>query len=201
MTVNETYNKLKEFDIILASKSPRRQYLLGELGLNFRTVNHIDFDETYPSTLTAGEIPVFLAAMKARQYMELIKENTILITADTIVWLENEVIGKPAGKEEACRILKKLSGKKHEVYTAVCLKMAEHEKIFHSCSGVYFRTLTDDEINYYVSRFLPLDKAGAYGVQEWIGYIGIEKIEGSYYNVMGLPVQQLYHELVSLINL
>jgi septum formation protein len=199
MTVAETLGKLNEFDIILASKSPRRQHLLSDIGIKFRIVNHIDMDEVYPAVLKGEEIPLYLAGAKASQYHDLIEQNTLLITADTIVWLENEVLGKPYDAGDAVKILYKLSGKMHEVFTGVCLKTANYEKTFYSCSRVFFRELSDDEITYYVDRYKPFDKAGAYGVQEWIGFVGIEKIEGSYYNVMGLPVQQLYCELVKLI--
>lgn len=199
MTIEETIEKLNRFDIILASKSPRRQHLLGELGFNFRTVNHFDMDEVYPSVLRAAEIPLYLARAKATCYDTLIESNTLLITADTIVWLNNEVIGKPASAEEAVEMLQRLSGNMHEVFTGVCIRSFSGETLFHAASKVYFRKLSDEEIRYYVNRYEPLDKAGAYGVQEWIGYVGVERIEGSYFNVMGLPVQQLYNELIKFI--
>jgi len=199
MTTEEVIEKLNRFDIILASRSPRRQHLLGELGFNFRTVNHYDMEEVYPSVLRAEEIPLYLARAKAACYDSLIDSNTILITADTIVWLNNEVIGKPLSLDNAVEMLQRLSGNMHEVFTGVCIRSFAGETLFHAASKVYFRKLTDEEIRYYVNRYQPLDKAGAYGVQEWIGYIGVERIEGSYFNVMGLPVQRLYSELIKFI--
>ena len=198
MTTLEALEKLNAYDIILASKSPRRQQLMTEIGLRFRTVNHLEMDEVYPDVLRGEEIPVYLARAKAAFYKSLIVQNTLLITADTIVWLENEVIGKPAGSEDAVAMLMKLSGNMHEVFTGVCIKTATQEKLFHASSRVFFRKISEEEIRYYVNAYKPFDKAGAYGVQEWIGYVGIERIEGSYFNVMGLPVQQLYEELKKL---
>lgn len=199
MTTLEILEKLNAFDIILASKSPRRQQLLSGIGINFRTVNHLEMEEVYPAVLRGEEIPVYLAQAKAAFYQSLIERNTLLITADTIVWLENEVIGKPFGEEDAIEMLMKLSGNMHEVFTGVCIKTATQERVFHAVSKVFFRKLSEDEIRYYVNGYKPFDKAGAYGVQEWIGYVGVERIEGSYFNVMGLPVQKLYCELLKLI--
>jgi septum formation protein len=199
MTTLEVLEKLNSFDIILASRSPRRQHLLAELGLVFRVVNHVEMEEVYPSILQAEEIPVYLARVKAARCDSLMEQNTILITADTIVWLDNEVIGKPGSPEEAVNMLLRLSGRMHEVFTGVCIRTVMHETVFHASSKVFFRPLSEEEIAYYVNNFSPLDKAGAYGVQEWIGYVGVERIEGSYYNVMGLPVQRLYSELLKLI--
>lgn len=199
MTTLEVLEKLNSFDIILASRSPRRQHLLAELGLVFRVVNHVEMEEVYPSILQAEEIPAYLARVKAARYDSLMEQNTILITADTIVWLDNEVIGKPGSPEEAVNMLLRLSGRMHEVFTGVCIRTLMHETVFHASSKVFFRPLSEEEIAYYVNNFSPLDKAGAYGVQEWIGYVGVERIEGSYYNVMGLPVQRLYSELLKLI--
>lgn len=158
-----------------------------------------DQDETYPPTLSKEEIPVFLAKLKSQYFQKHIIANTILITADTIVWAENEVLGKPVDHHDAVRILTKLSGKKHEVHTGVCIKSLEKEALFTVQSDVYFRRLGKDEIEYYIERYKPFDKAGAYGVQEWIGYIGIEKINGSYFNVMGLPTQRLFLELKKFV--
>jgi septum formation protein len=200
MTTPEALNRLNACDIILASKSPRRQQLLEGIGLKFRTVNHHDMEEIYPSVLKREAIPLYLAQAKAMSYSSLIASNTILITADTIVWLDNEVIGKPSGEDEAVTMLMKLSGNMHEVFTGVCIKTATQEKLFHASTKVYFRKISEEEISYYVHTFQPLDKAGAYGVQEWIGYIGVERIEGSYYNVMGLPVQRLYSELINVVS-
>ncbi|MFO7368810.1 MAG: Maf family nucleotide pyrophosphatase [Bacteroidales bacterium] len=192
-------NKINEFDIVLASKSPRRQQLLTEIGIKFRVVNHLDMDEVYPSVLKREEIPLYLAKAKASFYESYLEQNTLLITADTIVWLENEVIGKPIDAEDAVRMLTRLSGNMHEVFSGVCLKTVSGEKTFFASSKVYFRKISEEEIRYYVDNYKPFDKAGAYGVQEWIGYVGVEKIEGSYYNVMGLPVQKLYCELMLMI--
>jgi septum formation protein len=197
MTSIKALDKLNAFDIVLASKSPRRKELLKGIGLKFRILNHLEMDEAYPLVLQGADIPMYLAKAKAAFYEHIIAYNTLLITADTIVWLENEVIGKPYDASDAREMLRKLSGRMHEVFTGVCLKTADHEVTFSACSQVYFKKLTEEEILYYVDRFQPLDKAGAYGVQEWIGIIGVERIEGSYFNVMGLPVQQLYVELLN----
>lgn len=199
MTTLASIEKLNSFDIILASKSPRRQHLLAELGLQFRVIDHIDMEEVYPASLRAEEIPLYLAKAKAACCERYMDTNTVLITADTIVWLENEVIEKPYDYEDAVKMLLRLSGRMHEVFTGVCIKTPAIESSFFASSKVYFKSLSEEEIRYYVEKFNPLDKAGAYGVQEWIGYVGVEKIEGSYFNVMGLPVQQLYHELIKLI--
>ena len=199
MTTLEAIERLNSFDIILASRSPRRQHLLAELGLDFRVINHFEMEEVYPSILRAEEIPVYLAHAKAAHYDRLMEQNTILITADTIVWLENEVIGKPTGPEDAVKMLLRLSGHMHEVFTGVCIRTVSGETVFHAGSKVFFRSISEEEIRYYVNKYKPLDKAGAYGVQEWIGYVGVERIEGSYFNVMGLPVQRLYCELLKLI--
>jgi septum formation protein len=201
MTTREVLKRLNAYDIVLASKSPRRRQLLKATGVRFRVINHLEMDEVYPAVLRAEEIPVYLAKAKAVFYESLIGNNTVLITADTIVWLENAVIGKPTGAEEAIEMLKRLSGKMHEVFTGVCIKTMDQEKVFHASSRVFFRKIGDEEIEYYVHTHKPYDKAGAYGVQEWIGYVGVERIEGSYFNVMGLPVQQLYCELVKLIEI
>jgi septum formation protein len=188
--------KINQFEIILGSASPRRRFLLGELGLKFESLGNHEVEESYPGHLQAEDIPLYLAKLKARSYASLLKEKTILITADTIVWLDQEVIGKPLDREDAKAMLHKLSGKMHYVYTGVCLTSLRKESSFTAESKVFFRDLTTEEIDYYVSRFNPVDKAGAYGIQEWIGYIGVERIEGSYFNVMGLPVQKLYSALI-----
>jgi septum formation protein len=187
-------NWLPNYNYILASKSPRRQELLRSLGVNFQVIAN-DVDETYPGNLIKEEIPVFLAELKSKSFIKNLKENDLLITADTIVWLNGEVLGKPENKEEAVRTLQKLSANEHQVISGVCLTSIHKQKSFFSISNVRFKNLSLPEIEYYVSEFSPLDKAGAYGIQEWIGYIGITHIEGSFYNVMGLPVQQLYTEI------
>jgi septum formation protein len=189
-------NWLPKYNYILASKSPRRQELIHALGIDFR-IEIRDVEENYPAELFREEIPVFLAELKAKPFLGTLDENDLLITADTIVWLDGQVFGKPADREDAFRILKKLSGKEHQVISGVCLTGMEKQKSFFSISNVSFRELSDQEIYFYIDEFKPYDKAGAYGIQEWIGYIGITHIEGSFYNVMGLPVQQLYKEIIS----
>lgn len=185
---------LNDYNIILASKSPRRQHLLHELGVNFE-VKTFEVDEVYPDNLKVTEIPVFLAELKAKPFEQLIDEKTLVITSDTIVCCENEVLGKPADYNDAVRMLQLLSGKAHQVITGVCLFSKQKKKTFITISDVYFKQLTTSEIEYYLSHFQPYDKAGAYGVQEWIGYVAVERIDGSYFNVMGLPLHQLYEEL------
>ncbi|MES2397336.1 MAG: Maf-like protein [Bacteroidota bacterium] len=186
---------LKKHNLILASKSPRRQYLMKELGLDFE-VHTKDVDESFPENLKAQEIPLYLCQKKADAFNEELTDNTIVITADTIVWVDNQVLNKPENFDDAVRMLKLLSGKKHEVYTGVCLKSKHKTKTFYALTNVYFKELSQEEIEYYINNFNPYDKAGAYGAQEWIGYIAVEKIEGSYFNVMGLPVRELYEELL-----
>ncbi len=188
-------NWLPKYNYILASKSPRRQELIHDLGIDFR-VEIREVEENFPAELYREEIPVFLAELKAKPFLGTLYENDLLITADTIVWLDGEVFGKPSDREDAFRILKKLSGKEHQVISGVCLTGMEKQKSFWSVSNVSFRELSDKEIYFYIDEFKPYDKAGAYGIQEWIGYIGITHIEGSFYNVMGLPVQQLYSEII-----
>jgi septum formation protein len=187
-------NWLPNHNYILASKSPRRQELLQSLGISFKVLINNE-EENYPENLTKEEIPVFLAELKSKSFIKNLKENDLLITADTIVWLNGEVLGKPANQKEAVETLQKLSGHEHQVISGVCLTSVNKQKSFFSISKVRFKKLLLSEIEYYVSEFNPLDKAGAYGIQEWIGYVGITHIEGSFYNVMGLPVQQLYTEI------
>ncbi len=189
------FEDLKKIQLILASKSPRRQYLINELGLNFE-VRIKDVDENFPANLKAQEIPLYLCEKKAKAFDEELTDNTIVITADTIVWIENQVLNKPENYDDAVRMLKLLSGKMHEVFTGVCLRSKIKTKIFYASTKVYFKELSDQEIEYYITNYSPYDKAGAYGAQEWIGYIAVEKIEGSYFNVMGLPVRELYEELL-----
>jgi septum formation protein len=193
------HEKLKDLRIILGSGSPRRQALLHELGIEYEIMLNNDLQESYPAGLSKQEIPVYLAELKSRAIMQEVPPDTLLITADTIVWLDGKVINKPRDLADAVSILKRLSGNMHEVLTGVCLRTAERMHSFHASSLVWFATLGDEEINYYIDQYKPFDKAGAYGVQEWIGYIGIEKIEGSYFNVMGLPIQKVYHELKRLL--
>lgn len=183
------------YHIILASNSPRRRELLSGLGLDYEVRTLPGIDESYPDTLSAEEIPVYISSQKASAYLDALKENELLITADTIVWLDGRVLGKPSDEEEACQMLRALSGKTHQVITGVTLATTSFQKSFASVSQVTFASLTEEEIKYYVTHYHPMDKAGSYGVQEWIGFIGVERIEGSYFNVMGLPVQRLYREL------
>jgi septum formation protein len=189
------HEKLKGYKLILASQSPRRQFLLGELGFNFEVRLNGNTDETYPNNLQFNTIPVFLAQKKAKPFIADLATNEILITSDTIVWCNQQVIGKPANREEAISFLQTLSGNMHLVITGVCLSSVLKSTTFSVETEVYFRKLEEAEIEFYVDTFKPYDKAGAYGVQEWIGYVGVERINGSYFNVMGLPVQRLYVEL------
>ena len=156
----------------------------------------INADESFPPELKAQEIPLYLAEKKANAYPDEIKETEILITADTIVWCEGKVLNKPANFNEGKLMLETLSGKMHEVFTGVCLKSGNKQTVFYDASKVYFKKLKTEEIEYYLTNYNPYDKAGGYGVQDWIGYIGIDKIEGSFYNVMGLPVKELFEELI-----
>lgn len=196
MTLTE---KLKDYRIILASASPRRHQLLKGLGFDFEVIVR-ETKEEFPATLKQKEIPVYLASLKADAFdPDEFGPQTLIITADTVVWLNDQIIGKPENREHAISMLKQLSGTTHEVFTGVCLKTNKVLHCFSSCSKVTFRHLSDAEINWYVDTYKPYDKAGAYGAQEWIGFIGIEHIEGSFYNVMGLPTQKLYVELCKLI--
>ena len=185
------------YRIILASNSPRRRELLGGLGLDF-TVKVIDgIDESWPHDLKGEDIPLYISREKAAPYKSIITPDELVITADTIVYVDGEILGKPADKADAVRMLKLISGRWHEVITGVTLMTAERERSFAVTTEVKFCNLTDAEINRYVESGLPMDKAGAYGIQEWIGYVGVEAIEGSYFNVVGLPVQRLYRELMN----
>ena len=197
---------LKKYSVVLASNSPRRKELLSGLGVNFSVKTLPDVDESFPDTLKGEEIPLFIARKKADAYKMLFSSVTsnevegplLVITADTIVWIEDEVLGKPANATEARAMLSKLSGKKHQVITGVCLTTALWQKSFAAVSEVQFSSLTEEEVDYYIQNYCPYDKAGAYGVQEWIGFIGVESIQGSYFNVMGLPIQRLYRELKTI---
>lgn len=182
--------------IILASNSPRRKELLTSLGLDF-TVRVKEVDENFPATLQRQEVAEYLAGKKAAAYLPELQEEEVLITADTIVCLHNKVLNKPVDLPEAHTMLRALSGKAHEVYTGVCLLSTRKRVIFYDVTRVYFKELSDAEITWYVHKYQPLDKAGAYGAQDWIGMVAIQKLEGSFYNVMGLPVHKLYTELQS----
>jgi len=194
-------SKFQNFKILLASQSPRRKFLIGELGFPFETISNRDVEEVFPPNLKREEIALFLAELKANAYKDLLIDNkTIIITADTIVWLENEILHKPKDKADAVNILKKLSGKMHEVITGVSICSKQKNNTFCSITKVYFENLKDEEIEHYLENYKPYDKAGAYGVQEWIGYIGVKKIEGSFFNVMGLPIQKVYKVLEKMVN-
>jgi len=186
---------LQQFELLLGSKSPRRQALLKSLGLHY-TLADIEVEEDYPENLKAEEIALFLCAHKANAYnSKALKNNQVLITADTIVWLEDECIGKPVDRNDAIKMLNKLSGKQHTVYTGICLKTCKKQSAFYAKTLVTFDVLQQHDIEYYVDHFKPFDKAGSYGIQDWIGFIGITGIEGCYYNVMGFPVQKFYQQL------
>lgn len=184
--------------LLLASNSPRRRELLAGLDIPMEIVKLKDIEETHPAELTAGEIPLHIAKLKMSAYDLPLADGEVLITADTVVWLDGQLLEKPKTKEDACAMLCILSGATHQVYTAVCLRSAYDSTSFVCQSDVTFTKLSDEQISYYVEKYSPLDKAGAYGIQEWIGYVGIEGIRGSYYNVMGLPVQRLYAALQTL---
>lgn len=183
-----------DYKIILASASPRRNQLMEDAGFRFEVkLKHTE--ENYPAELLSEEVPVYLACLKADAFAGELLPGELLVTADTVVCLDAKILGKPADREDAIHMLQQLSGRKHTVVTGVCLTTCEKRKTFAARTDVYFKELTTDEITCYVDNYKPFDKAGAYGIQEWIGYIGIRKIEGSFYNVMGLPVQQLYEAL------
>ncbi len=185
------------YKLVLASKSPRRRDLLAGLGLPFEFRIPPEGDESYPPDLRAEEIPLFLARAKAEACRGLMAAGELFITADTIVWHQDKVFGKPRHKQEAVEMLRALSGSSHQVFTAVCLTTQQAQRSFCSSSQVRFCRLEEEEIRWYVEHYSPLDKAGAYGIQEWIGYVGVEHISGSYFNVMGLPVHRLYRELLA----
>lgn len=189
--------KFKNKRIILASGSPRRQELFKELDVKF-TIKVKEVEENYPSNLKEQDITNYLAELKANAFDNELLENDIVITADTIVWYKNNALEKPKNKQDAINMLKELSGTSHKVISSVCIKSTGFQKTFFDVTKVYFKQLTDTEINYYVENYHPFDKAGAYGIQEWIGFIGVTKIEGSYFNVMGLPVHKIYEELSKL---
>ena len=188
--------KLKDYNIILASGSPRRQHFFRELDLDFN-IDVRPVEEDFPSHLSGSEITDFLARLKASAFHD-IGENDIVVTSDTIVWMNNEAINKPGDFEEARKMLRQLSGSAHDVITSVCFTGSGFQKVVNDTTRVWFRELTEEEIEYYVQTYKPFDKAGSYGIQEWIGYIGIERLEGSYFNVMGLPTRLVYKTLMEL---
>lgn len=189
---------LNKYKIVLASNSPRRKELLSGLGVDYVVKTLSDVDETYPEGLNEEDIAKHIARGKAEAYREVMNDDELVITADTIVWLEGTVMGKPKDEEDAREMLRRLSGKTHQVVTGVCLTTTSMQKTFATVTDVTFSNLTEEEIDYYVTRYRPMDKAGSYGVQEWIGFVGVENLSGSYFNVMGLPIQRLYTELKKL---
>ena len=191
-------DNLEKYKVILASGSPRRRELMAGLGVNYEVRILPDVDESYPDTLQGEEIPLYIAKEKADAYIPMMQPDELIITADTIVWLDGKVLGKPRDREDALQMLRTMSGRTHKVFTGVCITTADWQRSFTAQTEVRFATLSEDEIIYYVDNFKPMDKAGAYGVQEWIGFIGVENISGSYYNIMGLPVQKLYRELLKV---
>lgn len=192
-------DRLKTHKIILASNSPRRRELLADLGIEFEVRTIKGIDESYPSELPVMEIAEYIASKKAQAYRAEMNPDELIITADTVVILGDEVLGKPSDAADACRMLHELSGKTHKVVTGVTIVTANKMASFSAVSDVEFAELSDEDINYYVEKYQPLDKAGAYGIQEWIGCMGVRHINGSFYNVMGLPLHRLYSELNSLL--
>ncbi len=193
------FENLKNYHIILASNSPRRRELLGGLGIPFEVKVLPDIEESYPADLSVSQIAEYIAREKALAYRDLMADNDLIITADTVVIVGDEVMGKPVDASDARRMLKKLSGVTHQVTTGVCLTTKTRQHHFSVTTDVTFKSLTDEEINHYIEVYKPFDKAGAYGIQEWIGYIGVTSLNGSYFNVMGLPVQRIYNELATFI--
>ena len=186
------------YQLILASNSPRRRELLAGLDVPFEVKVLQGIDESYPADTPVGEVPVFIAKAKAEAYRGRINDDQLVITADTVVVLDNLVLGKPASHDDACDMLRALSGKTHQVITGVTLRCKDGSRSFYEKTDVTFATLSDKDIDYYISHYRPFDKAGAYGIQEWIGMVGVEKIDGCFYNVMGLPVHRLYKEICCL---
>uniref|UniRef100_UPI004027DD4A Maf-like protein n=1 Tax=Prevotella sp. TaxID=59823 RepID=UPI004027DD4A len=186
----------KKLKIILASASPRRKELLAGLDLDFEVKVIKGVSESYPESLRAEEVPQYISREKAAAYQ--VADDELLLTADTVVVVDNTILGKPHDADDARRMLRLVSGRTHQVVTGVTLTTTKAQKTFGVTTDVTFRQLTDDEINYYISHYRPFDKAGAYGIQEWIGYIGVTSIYGSYYNVMGLPVQRIYQEIMKM---
>ena len=189
------HEKLRSRRLLLASQSPRRRELIAGCGLPCELAPKYDCEEIYPEELAAEEVPLFLSQLKSRAFPTPLAANDILLTADTVVVLDGEVLGKPRDREDALRMLRRLSGRRHTVVSGVTFRTPQRMHTFEARTSVWLRTLTDEETSYYVDTFRPFDKAGAYGIQEWIGYAAIERIEGSFYNVMGLPIQKLYTEL------
>ncbi len=187
--------RINNYHVILASKSPRRQFLLKELGLEFETRTK-ETEESFPAELVAEEIPLYLCRKKAEAFHDELKPNELVITADTVVWVGDQVLNKPENHADAVRMLKLLSGKMHQVFTGVCLSSLKKTVCFFGETKVYFKDLSDSEIEHYIRHSKPFDKAGSYGAQDWIGLVGVKRIEGTYFNVMGLPMFELYEELM-----
>lgn len=192
--------KITYYEIILATQSPRRHSLMKGAGFSYNVIIPEGIEEVFPETMEETEVPVYLAKLKASWFVGKLTNKQIIITADTIVAYKGKVLGKPGSLEEAVEMLSLLSGRTHDVVTGVCFLSLDKEHAFSSVSRVHFRKFSKEEIFYYVNNYKPLDKAGSYGAQEWIGYVGIEWIEGSYFNVMGLPIQQVYTELEKFIS-
>lgn len=192
-------DNLKKYRIILASASPRRKELLSGLDIDFEVRSLPSVDESFPAELQGGDIPLYISRKKADAYRPQMASDELVITADTIVWLGGVALGKPSDKDDARRMLRNMSGKTHSVFTGVTITTKEVQRSFVAQSDVTFSVLTDEEIEYYIEKYKPMDKAGSYGAQEWIGYVGMQNIVGSYFNVMGLPVQRLYAELKSFL--
>lgn len=188
-------DNIKKYRVVLASASPRRHELLKGLDVDFEVRSLPDVDESFPTSLHGGDIPLYISKKKADAYRLFMADDELVITADTIVWLDGAALGKPADEDDARRMLRNMSGKTHSVFTGVAITTKEEQRSFVAQSDVTFAVLDDEEIEYYIAKYRPMDKAGAYGAQEWIGYIGMTNIVGSYFNVMGLPVQRLYSEL------
>jgi septum formation protein len=192
------FENLKKYNIILASNSPRRRELLAGLGIDFEVKVLPDIEENYPESLSVKDIAEYIASEKASAYKNQMADNDLIITADTVVIVDDKVLGKPADAADAAEMLRLLSGKKHQVITGVCLTTKAEQRRFSVVTDVTFKQLTNEEICYYIETYRPFDKAGAYGIQEWIGYVGVTGIDGSYYNVMGLPIQRIYTEMQNL---
>lgn len=192
------FENLKKYHIILASNSPRRRELLAGLGIHFEVKVLPDVDEAYPEDLPVLQIAEYIAKEKAAAYQSLMGSDELVITADTVVVVGSEVMGKPADADDARRMLEKLSGRTHQVTTGVCLTTQRVQKSFSVTTDVTFKPLSREEIDYYIENYSPYDKAGAYGIQEWIGYVGVTGLQGSYFNVMGLPVQRIYAEIAKM---
>jgi septum formation protein len=191
----QSLRMVMDYKLVLASHSPRRKELLAGLGMPFEVRVLQDIDEDYPDDLPVNEVARYIAKEKADAYRRIVAPDELIITADTVVIVGDEILGKPVDEADAIRMLRLLSGRTHQVTTGVCLLTAEKERCFDVTTDVTFKALSDEEIHYYVDHYRPFDKAGAYGIQEWIGYIGVTGLHGSYYNVMGLPVQRIYQEL------